>query len=141
MRFSDRLKIFFSRDAQLRFTVKEFAHSNPNLLIIVCDPKTDQMFVTHKDKFVTGRIKSPTGKKQHVVREVLKYSRFNVTTDMYITALMETLHLPIWRANQFYQFIDGAIFNIAKSLRKSPAGKGEGMMPSPIQADEIGRIQ
>lgn len=140
MPFFSRIKILFNRDAQLRFTVKEFAHYNKNLLIIVCDPKTDRMFVTHKDKFVNGLIKSPTGKKSHVVREVLKYSRFNVTTDMYITSLMETLHLPIWRANQFYQFIDGAIFNIAKSLRKQPTARGEGMIPSPIQVDEIGRI-
>ncbi len=140
MKFTDKLRILFNRDAQLRYTVKEFAHENKNLLIIVCDPKTDMMFVTHRDKFVSGRIKSPTGRKSHVVREVLKYSRFNVTTDMYITALMETLHLPIWRANQFYQFIDGAVFNIAKSLRKQPAAKGEELMPSPIQATEIGRI-
>ncbi len=140
MKFSDRMRILFDRDARHLYTVKEFAHANPNLLIIVCDPKSDRIFVTHKDKFVNGRIKSPTGKKSHVVREVLKYSRFNVTTDMFITSIMETLHLPIWRANQFYQFIDGAVFNIAKSLQKKRVGKSAELIPSPIQADEIGRI-
>lgn len=138
--FYKKLKMVFNRDERLLFTVKEFAHANKDLLIIVSDPKSDRMFVTYKDKFVNGRIKSATGKKTHVVREVLKHSRFKESIDQYLASLVETLHLPVWKsgANQFYQFIDGAIFNIAKSMKKrqesppDPLLKQKGAIPSPF---------
>jgi len=118
MKLSAKLKMLFSRDATSLYAVSEFAHANKDMLIIVCDPKTDRIFATYKDKFVNGTIKSPTGKKSKVVKEVLKHSRFEASVDQYLTAIMETLHLPIWKANKFYQFIDGALYNIAQSLRK-----------------------
>lgn len=111
------------------YSVKEFAHANKDLLIIVCDPKTDRIFATYKDKFVNGTIKSPLGKKSKVVKDVLKYSRFNENVDQYLTAIMETLHLPMWKANHFFKFIDGALYNIAKSLRKK---RKDEPIPSPF---------
>lgn len=132
MSFLNKLKMVFNRNEHLLFTVKEFSHQNKNLLIIVCDPETDRMFVTYKDRFVNGRIKSPLGKKSHIVKDVLKYSRFNVTIDQFITSLVETLHLPVWKggANQFFQFIDGAVYNIARHLRKKQPTSVQGI-PSP----------
>ncbi|OLS15999.1 MAG: hypothetical protein RBG13Loki_0377 [Promethearchaeota archaeon CR_4] len=128
--FYAKLRMIFNREERLMFTIKEFAHANKDLLIIVADPKSDRMFVTYKDKFVNGTIKSPLGKKSSVVKDVLKYSRFNESIDQFITSLVETLHLPTWKggANQFFQFIDGSMYNIAKSLRKhktsiSPNGR------------------
>lgn len=109
-------------------TIKEFGHANKNLLIIVCDPASDRIFVTYKDRFVNGKIKSVEGKSSKVVKNVLKYSRFNENIDGYLTSIMETLALPIWRANQFFQFLDGALYNIAKSLRKKRSGNA---VPSP----------
>ena len=141
MPLSARLRILFNREARLKYTVPEFAHQNKGLLIIVCDPKTDRIFVTYKDKFVNGKIKAVTGRRSHVVKEVLKYSRFNESIDGYITAIMETLHLPIWRANKFYQFLDGAVYSISKSLRKGAAKgaapTGPGLVKSPIQPEQI----
>lgn len=116
-----KIRMIFNRDERLMFTVPEFTRANKDLLIIVADPKNDRMFVSYKDKFVNAKIKSPTGKNTHVVRDVLKYSRFNESIDQYMTALVEALQLPIWKgkSNQFYQFIDGAVYNIAKALRKT----------------------
>lgn len=115
-----KLRMIFNRDERLMFTIPEFTRANRDLLIIVADPKSDRMFVSYKDHFVNAKIKSPLGKKTNVVKDVLKYSRFQNSIDQYITALMETLQLPIWKgkANQFYQFIDGAVYAIAKNLQK-----------------------
>lgn len=134
--FYKQLKMIFNKDERQLYTIKEFAHANKNLLIIVCDPDSDRMFVSHKDRFVNGRIKSAKGIKTHVVKDVLKYSRFHVTIDQFISSLVETLHLPVWKggANQFFQFIDGAVFNIAKNLRKH-VKKGKAV-PSPFVEKE-----
>lgn len=136
------VRCIFSRDERLRLTVKEFAHANQELLIIVCDPKSDRIFATYKDKYVNGKIKSPSGRKTHVVRETLKLSRFYVSIDQYLTAIMETLGVPIWKSgpNQLFLFLDGAIFNIARSLsgrgkrdaKASAKAPGPGDVPSPF---------
>lgn len=121
--------MIFNRDERQLYTVKEFAHANKDLLIIVADPKTDRVFATYKDRFVNGRLKSADGKKTRVVKDVLKYSHFHRSIDQYIASLVETLHLPVLKGNQFFQFIDGAIFNIAKALRKNK--------PAPIKSPYV----
>lgn len=139
--------MLFNRDERLRFMVKEFAHSNPELLIIVADPKTDRIFTTYKDKFVNGTIKQTDGKKSHIIREVLKLSRFNTNVDSFLVAVMETLNVPLWKpgTSQFFHFLDGAVYNIGRSLqkKKGPAlSKPElaGAVKSPLQADAGGRV-
>lgn len=137
--FAKKVKMIFNRDERLLYTVKEFAHANKNLLIIVADPVTDRVFATYMDNFVNAKIKSTTGKTTHVVRDVVKFSRFKESIDPFISSLAESLNLPVWKggANQFFQFLDGAIFNIAKSLRdkrnptKVEAGPKEPVIPSP----------
>ena len=118
MSFLSRLKYLFRPNDSLMFTVPEFMHANKNLLIIVCDPKSDRIFVGHRDRLVNGKIKSNTGKQTKVVRDVLRYSRFDKTIGDFIATLAETLNLPLLKGNQFYQFLDGAIYNIAKAVRR-----------------------
>lgn len=127
MSFFAKIKLLFSRDSRNLYTVKEFAHANKDLLIIICDPKTDRMFVTYRDRFVNGTIKGVNGKRPKVVHDVLHYSLFDKSVDSFLASIMETLHLPIWRANQFYQFLDAALFKIAGSLRKK-------RQPEPIKS-------
>lgn len=139
--FFQKVRLIFDRDARQLYLVSEFAHINKDLLIIVADPKTDRMFVTYKDKQVNGRIKSLKGKKTHVVKEVLSNSRFKESIDGFIASMAETLDLPLWKGNQFYQFLDGAVFKIGRALQgkadKPPASSGkEGMVPSPFMAGE-----
>ena len=128
MKFSARLKLLFNRDLRNLYTIKEFGHANRDFLIIVCDPKTDRIFATYRDRFVNGKIKSATGKKTHVIKGVLKYSRFNHSIDDYIASVAETLNLNLFKGNQLYQMLDGFLFNIAKSLRKKRSG---GDKPTP----------
>lgn len=95
-----------------------FGHVNKDMLIIICDPKTDRMYAMYQDHFVNGKIKGVMGKKTHVIKDVLKHSLFKKSVDPFIGSLVETLHLPTFKGNQFYQMIDGFLFNIAKSLRR-----------------------
>lgn len=116
-----KIRMIFNRDERLMFTLPEFTNANKDLLIIVCDPANDRMFISYKNRSVNSKIKSPTGKNLHVIKDVLKYSRFDKTVNQFLTAIMEALQLPTWKGsvNHFYQFIDAAVFNIAKSLRKT----------------------
>lgn len=131
-----KIKFIFNRDLANLFTIREFGHQNKDLLIIVCDPKEDRMYVSYKDKFVNGRIKSASGKNEHVVKNVIKASRFHVSINDMIVAIAETLNVPLKTGNQFYQFIDGAIYKIGKSLQK----RKEGVVHSPDSKgkDEVG---
>lgn len=122
----------FNRQKKLLTDIPAFMHANKNLLIIICDPKDDRVYAGFRDHFVNGKIKSVKGKSAHVVREVLKYGRFNTAIDGFMGSIAETLQLPILKANNFYKFLDGAVFAIAKSLRKKrQAPKGE-PVPSPF---------
>ena len=129
----------FNRDEHLRYSVPKFANRNKNLLIIVADPKTDRIFVTYRGAMANGRIKSTTGKNLHVVKEVLKESRFSAHADNFIVSIMETLNVSLLKGNQFYQFLDGAIYGIGKHLaklkkaRRAAPGPMPGAVPSPFQ--------
>lgn len=147
MQFYKRLRLIislaFDRDAANLFTLPGFASANKKLLIIVADPETDRVFVTYRDKFVNGKIKTATGKEMKIVKDVLSHSRFPSAIDDFIAALVNTLNVPLTgKTNQFYRMIDAAIFNIAKSLRddRHPEKKVEarpqvpqpGAIPSPF---------
>lgn len=97
-------------------TIPDFAHANRKLLMIICDPENDSITVCYKDRFASGKIKSATGKSTHVVKDVLKHSRFERTIGDFIGTIAETLNLPLVKGNQFYQFIDGALYKISKAL-------------------------
>lgn len=111
--------MLFSRENRHLYTLSEFGHTNPDLLIIVCDPATDRMYAMYKNRFVNTKIKSNTGKSTHVVRDVLRYSLFEKNVDSFLGTIVEFLHLPIMKGNQFYKVIDGFLYNIAKSLLKA----------------------
>ncbi len=106
------------------FTVPEFAQKHSDLLVIVCDPKTDMIFVGHNKEMVLGTMKSADGKKLHIVRDILNASQFESNINHFITGLIEALQLPLKAGNMFYQFVDGALFNISKKLRKNKIEKG-----------------
>lgn len=71
---------------------------NKNYLIMIADPETDVMVVANAGKCITSRIARESGNNMHLVRDVLKYNKVNRSID------------------QFLLFMDGAIYNLAKSL-------------------------
>jgi len=98
--------------------VQRFAHAHRNMLIIVCDPRDDTMFISYRDKNVTGRVSSQDGIDHRVVRNVLKHSTFNREIDRLLGGIIDVLRTPLDIGNMFYSFIDGALFAITKALHQ-----------------------
>lgn len=135
--------IFAEPDEKNLWTVPKFAQAHKNFLIIVADPATDRIFVGHKGRFVNGRIRSVKGRPTHTVRDMMKKSHFKQSAiDAFIVSLADTLKISLPDGNQFYSFVDGAIFNIAKAIRDEKKGKradrppASSGIPSPIEAVE-----
>lgn len=97
--------------------IAEFCHYNRDMLIIVADPKTDKLFMSYHDKIVANQIKSVEGYNTKVVKGVLTHSLFKKEIDNFLTSIMESMQLSLENGNQFYQWIDGALCNIARALR------------------------
>lgn len=110
------IKLFFYNRKML--TVQQFAHKHRSYLVIVCDPKDDTIFVSYKDKHISAKIKSVDGKNHHVVKRVLKHSYFKTEIDRFLGGLIDALKCSLPDGINFYQFIDGALYNITKALKR-----------------------
>lgn len=126
----------FNRRQKQRYEVGEFAHANKNLLVIVADPADDSIFVAYKDQFVGGRIKGKTGDPSGVVKDLLRHTTFERRVDSFLLGLADSLVLKKLSsgANNFLQFLDGALFNIAQRHRDSVP---KGSILSPIQPEKV----
>lgn len=104
-----------NRTDYLRTMLGAFAHENKDLLIIVGDPLTDNMFVAYKDKMVLGKIKSLDGAEQSVVRDVLKRSsvksQFDLALELFLSGFSDLLKVGLTQGNQFYSFISNVLFH------------------------------
>lgn len=109
------LKKRINRVDYLREHLGDFAHQNRDLLIIVADPETDQLFCAYKDKMVLGKIKDLHARKLTVVRDVLRHSKlksdFDHAMDLFLAGLADFLQLSLEKGNQFYDFIRNVIFH------------------------------
>lgn len=109
------LKKRVNRVDYLRQHLGDFAHNNRELLIIVADPETDQMFVAYKDKMILGKIKSVEGNAMTVVRDVLRNSKlktdFDRAVDFFVAGMVDLLHLSVDRGKEFYKFIADCLFH------------------------------
>lgn len=123
-------------------TVGEFAANNPDLVVMVLNPKDDSVFVGFKNKVVYGKIKSAEGKKVRVVKALMYESQFKDSMDGVLVALVDIFKVGIRMPafNQVAQVLDGALYNISKSLRKRTAKPAtpKGAVPSPF-VDAAGR--
>jgi hypothetical protein len=108
-------ELFFKRKM---LNVQQFAHAHRDFLVIVCDPRDDTMFMSYRDKQVTGKIRSNDGINHRVVKNVLKHSTFDREIDRLLGGIIDVLRCPLNIGNHFYSFIDGALFNITKSIKK-----------------------
>lgn len=98
-------------------SIQEFAHTHRNYLVIVADPKDDTLFMSYRDKQVSGKIRSDDGRDHDVVKRVLKHSTFHSAIDRFLASLILRLECPIEWFSDFGKFIDGALFNISKALK------------------------
>ena len=117
--------LFKTKEKQ-RYEVKEFMHANKDLLVIVCDPKDDSVFVSYKDKVAGGKIVSLKGDKPNLVKNVLKSAGFERHIDDFLISLAEAIGVKKFiHANSLMHFIDGALYNISKKSRKQPNKLGQ----------------
>jgi len=101
--------------------IGEFLIDNKRLLIIVADPQTDKLIMGYKGKIVVSKIKSEDGKQGHIVRKMLKSSQFKNNIDQFLQGLSDAMQLKIMKNmenNRFFHWVDGALYNISKSLKK-----------------------
>jgi hypothetical protein len=115
----DKAKRFISRKEDDLWQMKNILDRNRKFLIIVADPKTDLVTISYDGKYATALIKNTSGKKSNVVRRVLHKSTFGGAIDQFIASLSERMKCSVEDGNVFWQFIDGALFNISK-LVSSP---------------------
>lgn len=117
--------IFGNNDKRQKHTIPDFLHANKDLLVFVCDPKTDNIIVAYKDAMVSGQLKSADGKRLRVVKGVLTHSIFDKHIDGFLGGVSELIKLKIMdkAGNQFFKFIDGALFNVSKRLRENKREK------------------
>lgn len=107
-------------------SIGEFANANSDLLVIVCDPRSDNLFMSYGGVVAMNKIKGVDGKKMTVVKDVLKHSLFKSRIDTFLGGLIDFMKLDdtLPGVNQFLQWIDGSLFNIAKKLRLNKAQRG-----------------
>lgn len=96
--------------------IGQFIHSHRNLLVIVCDPKTDKLMMAYKDKVVINRIVGFDKGSGHVVKNILRKSAFKSNIDKFISSLAQSLELGVKDGNDFYKWIDGALYNISRAI-------------------------
>lgn len=99
--------------------IGRFIHANKRFLIIIADPATDKLLMSYKDKVVINRIISADGYKHKVVKKILRKSTFENNIDRFIASLAESLKLRLADGNAFFQWVDGALFNISKFFDKA----------------------
>lgn len=85
-------------------------------LLIIADPKDDSLYMKYGKVYVLTKIKSMDGKDYKVVKNVLKHSRFKTNIDRLLGGLAEAMQLSIRDGNEFWKWIDAALFNISKRL-------------------------
>lgn len=98
--------------------VTTFAHRHRNLLVIVMDPSDDTVFASYKDRQVYNKLKTADGENHRIIKSVLKMSSFRSRIDYFLTSFVDIMQTPIKHpdVNQLMAWIDGAVYNIAKSL-------------------------
>lgn len=109
---------YIDRRKRLSYTIPEFSHHNKELLILVCDPKTDEIYVCYNDKIVRGRVGSTDGKHKHIIRDVLKYGRFKTKITAFLLELQVALGAYRPKAHYLWAGIHDALFSVAKANTK-----------------------
>lgn len=119
---------FKEKKSKREIAIKDLLHTHlSDKLVIILDPKDDSLYMKYGKQFVLTKLKSADGKSYHVVRNVLRYSRFANHIDRLIGGLAETMRLSLKHGNQFYHWLDGSLFNISKQLsnKETHANKKE----------------
>lgn len=112
------LSIFFSRRKRMSYQIPEFASKHKDLLIIIADPKTDELYATYAGHTVRGQMGEKGKKKQGIIKDILKYGRFKHGIDKFLIEMAAMLHGYRTKAKFFYVALHDALYAIAARKRK-----------------------
>ena len=111
-------QLYINRRKRLSYTVKEFMHTNKDLLFIIADPKTDEIYIGYDDRHAKGEMLID-GKKVGIVKKMLKTSKFEENYGAYVSTLASLIFdktVSRW-SRIFLNQMNNMIFNLNKSLR------------------------
>lgn len=125
-----------NRKKEEAISIGEFAHQHKNLIIIVADPKDDTIFAAYNDRFASGKLKTSAGKDARIIRDMMANTAlFDSNIDRFLMGLTDVLKIRrlSYGVNNFLQYLDGALYNIAMKHRKNAAAEvPKGSIPSPL---------
>ena len=109
-------------------SINEFCHDHKEVLVIIADPKSDKILVAYEDYRVYGRLRSVTGKRIRVARDILRKSTFHKpgVRDSFIGGLVDTLKLPLMSegGQAFYRWVTYGAKSIADKIAFEKNEKG-----------------
>lgn len=125
-----------SKKLKEKSTVSDFAHKHRHLVVIVLDPEEDTMFMAYRDQQVLNKIKSADGENYHVVKNVMKASRFKGIIDQFLVSIVELMKVPLNNPamQHFVKWLDGATFAIGQRMVKLK--NEDAMFPGKVKQPE-----
>ena len=113
------------RDEAIIAKMQELGEALRGCLVMVADPKSDIIFMSHGGKQAGGKIRTMDGKDHNVVSGVLKPSSFESQSANYLGAVMDVLKSPVTPiTSSFWHFLDAALYHISGAA-KSEAKKNK----------------
>lgn len=112
----------------MALTIPEFGHKNRDLLIIVADPKTDEVYFMYKDTVIRGQVGEKTKKgkiKTGVVKNILTYGRFKDKQngiERFIMELAGAMHFGGSKAKYFFSAVYDGLYALAARKRRVEKG-------------------
>ena len=135
-------RLFWSSDRKRRefaAAVANFSSEYSDVLIIMADPETDVIFMSHKGFAVPIQMKKQNGDRMHIVRNALAYSKFEKSVDQLLLAVDSGL-AAIAKSLHNRKRIANGLKPLEKArweMPEPPQPSSAEAVPSPIQVDDI----
>lgn len=109
------------KDPKTNQEIKDFLHSHKDLLIMVADPKTDEIVIAYNDQFAVTQYPFESMDKG-IVFNALRESKFDETIDPLMVGIEKATGITVENNQQLSHIIGGSIMNIGKKS-KLPVNK------------------
>ena len=126
-RLTEIAQLYSNRKKRLAYTVPEFMGANKELLIIIADPKTDEIVVGFNGKLAKVSLSLEGGKKDAIIKKMLKTSKFNENFGAFTVSVAQALFEKTVSKNAriFFSVLDGMLFNINQEIRNIKNGRNK----------------
>lgn len=126
-RLNEIIQLYSNRKNRLAYTVPEFMGANKDLLIIVADPKTDEVVVGFNGKLAKVALSLEGGKKDGIIKKMLKTSKFNENYGAFVVSVAQAMFEKTVSKHSriFFSVLDGMLFNINHAIRNIKNGRNK----------------